>query len=301
MNIDKNIPIFDRVLLQKRRKRALSQFSDHDFLFTWANDRIAERLNDIKRSFPFALQIGGRSDSAAFSKNQKIDHLIAMDCNTHMLHGFGNRSIVAEEDIFPFANHSLDLILSVLSLHSVNDLPGALIQMRRALKPDGFFVAAMFGGETLRELREVISEAEILTRGGVSPRVFPFADKQQMGSLLQRAGFALPVVDSEIITVTYDHMFKLLYDIRGMGESNIIEARDKAYVGRDFFSSAAKIYHDRYAEENGRITASFEIIFIAGWAPHESQQQPMKPGGADMRLSDALHTNEIDTGDKATP
>lgn len=218
--------------------------------------QIQDRLRDIKRDFPRAVHL---SDQDNF-----------------------------DEEFLPFKSQSLDVLTSNLRLHAVNDLPGALTQIRQALKPDGFFLAAMFGGETLYELRESLTHAELAIKGGVSPRVFPFADKQQMGALLQRAGFALPVVDSDILTVTYENMFALMHDLRGMGEGNMIAARDKRNPGKRLFMEAARYYDEHFKEPDGRIRASFEIIFLAGWAPHESQQKPLKPGSADTSLTEVL-------------
>ena len=170
----------------------------------------------------------------------------------------------------------------------MNDLPGALIQIKNALKPDGLFIGAMFGGETLKELRESLIQTELNMKGGVSPRIAPFADKQDMGALMQRAAFALPVIDSETVTVTYDNLFKLMHDLRGMGESNILAARNKTYPSRDFFTKTAEYYQTHFSEPDGRLIATFEIIFLLGWAPHASQQKPLKPGSAEKNLADVL-------------
>lgn len=201
----------------------------------------------------------------------------------------------------PFAENSFDLIASTLSLHWVNDLPGALVQIRRALKPDGLFLAAMLGGDTLIELRRAFLDAEAETTGGTSPRTSPVADVADAGSLLQRAGFALPVVDTDTLTVTYEDMFALMRDLRGMGEANAVAARSRTFLRRDTLFAAAARYHELYADEDGRIPATFQIIWMTGWAPHETQQQPLRPGSGAARLADALETEEVKTGDKATP
>ncbi len=280
-----DIHIFDRSALAQRRRRAAGRFAEYDFLFTWTRAQILDRLSDIKRDFPLALQLGGRGGAI----RKDIPYL---DLCPALQPDF-----IADEEFLPLKPGSLDMVCSALSLHSVNDLPGALAQIRRALRPDGLFIAAMFGGESLYELRESLMHAEISLKGGVSPRVFPFADKPQMGDLLQRAGFALPVVDSEVITVTYDNIFKLMADLRGMGESNVIAARDKRNPGKAFFMEAGRHYQDHYSEPDGRIKATFEIIFLLGWTPHDSQQRPLKPGSATSRLADALGTSEIKTGE----
>ncbi len=275
--VDKNsIHIFDRKLAAQRRERAAKNFSEYDFLFKWTKENLIERLEVVKRDFERIVQIGARGGPL-------IDGAITLDLNSAY-----NPDIIADEEFLPVAPQSCDMIVSALNLHSVNDLPGTLIQIKRALKPDGLFIAALFGGETLYELRECLSSTEMDLKGGLSPRVAPFADKQDAGALLQRAGFALPVVDSDIITVSYEHIFKLMHDLRGMGESNSINARDKRNPGRTFFFEAAKRYSEKYAEDDGRVKASFEIIFMLGWAPHESQQKPLRPGSAEHSLAEAL-------------
>lgn len=264
-----NIMVFDRSVRKQRAYRR--DLAAYGFLHEWAEQNLQDRLQDIKRSFQNGLTC---TPSGASCNGTPLD---------------------IDEEFWPFERASLDLISSNLVLHSVNDLPGTLLQIKQSLKPDGLFIASMFGGETLRELRESLTTAELNIKGGVSPRVFPFADKQQMGALLQRAGFALPVVDSEILTVTYDNMFKLMHDLRYMGENNIIQAREKTNPGKAFFMDAARHYHEHFSDPDGRIRASFEIIFLIGWAPHESQQKPLRPGSAEQRLADVLGTTECGT------
>ncbi len=271
--------IFDRRLLDLKRRRAAANFGAHDFLHRRAANVLEDRLLDVTRDFEEGVLIG----PLIHKQHPKIKHAV-----------FADDSVTGMEERFPFPENSLDLIVSNLTLHTINDLPGALIQMRRALKPDGLFLASMFGGETLYELREVMNRTELNLRGGNSPRILPFADKQQMGALMQRAGFALPVVDSDIFTASYGSLTKLLHDLRGMGESNIIIARDKRYVGRDFFPAVERAYQERHTQTDGRLPASFEIIYLTGWAPHAAQQKPLKPGSAKNRLADALGTDEIE-------
>jgi len=269
VNTPNDIEIFDRALIRLKRARAAAGgFSDADFLYTWTKNNLLDRLDVIQRTHERVVQLGARG-------GRIMDGAVVCDLNDAF-----KPDVVADEEFLPFAPQSLDCVISSLDMHSVNDLPGALLQIKKALKPDGLFIAAMFGGESLHELRSSLSETEMVMRGGLSPRVFPFADKQELGGLLQRAGFALPVVDSEIITVTYAHIFKLMEDLRNMGESNVIAARDKAYVGKEFFMRAAQHYASKFAESDGRIPASFEIIFLIGWAPHDSQQKPLQPGSA---------------------
>jgi SAM-dependent methyltransferase len=188
----------------------------------------------------------------------------------------------------PLAPESVNLVLSPLSLHVVNDTPGTFVRIRRALKPDGLFMAAIPGAGTLAELRDVLLAAEAELTGGASPRVIPFADVRDIGSLLQRAGFTLPVVDAESYTVRYDSLFPLMRDLRAMGMTNPLTGRSRKPLNRAFFLRAAEIYAERYSDPDGRIRATFTIIYASGWAPHASQQQPLKPGSAKVRLADAL-------------
>jgi SAM-dependent methyltransferase len=281
--VNTDIEIFNPADVRRFKSRALKNFQPYNFLYDWAAHQTLERLKDIKREHTKILHIGKRH--SAFYKTAFPALEIFQDG--------------PEQDIglLPLENAAYDLILSTLDLHTINDLPGALSQIRNGLKPDGLFLASLFGGETLFELRNSLTYAEMTTKGGASPRVFPFADKQQLGALLQRAGFALPVIDSEILTVTYENIFKLMHDLRGMGESNAIAARSRKNPGRAFFMEAAQHYQQKFSEPDGRIRASFEIIFLLGWAPHASQPKALKPGSAKNRLADALMTTEIKTPD----
>lgn len=285
----KDILIFDREHIKQNRERARQDFSKHHFLYRWSAAQLSDRLMDINRTFPLALQIGSRG---IIENHPKIEHILTTDITRRPIEPCAH-FVQASEEFLPVAPSCLDLVISNLNLHTVNDLPGSLLQIRQSLKPDGLFLACMFGGETLHELRSVLTQTELAMRGGISPRIAPFADKPQMGNLLQRAGFALPVVDSEIITVTYDNIFTLLADLRGMGEGNAIAARDKIYAGRTFFMEAAKNYADNHSEPDGRIRVSFEIIFLIGWSPHTSQQKPLRPGSAENPLAQALGTSEV--------
>lgn len=274
--------------MRKNRNRGNARA---DFLHQWTLRAIADRMTVIKREFPLALLIG--ATGANSFQSDKIGHLITMDLAENL-----KPSIQADEEFLPFAPASFDAILSCLSLHTVNDLPGALLQIGQTLKPDGFFLGTMLGGETLHELRQVMMEAESNLRDGISPRVFPFADKPQAGALLQRAGFSLPVIDSEIVTVTYENVFALMNDVRLMGEGNAILNRNKNYPGKDFFMEVARLYHEKFAESDGRIPATFEIIFMLGWTPHESQQKPKARGSATHSLADMLGTTEYSAHEK---
>ncbi len=210
----------------------------------------------------------------------------------------GHAGKVASGDHLPLDPESVDLIVSLLSLQDTNDVPGALIQIRRALRPDGLFLGAMAGAGTLAELRESLLAAETEIAGGASPRVIPFADVRDVGGLLQRAGFALPVTDVETVTVRYDTMFGLIRDLRAMGATNALQARSRRPGTRRLFQRAAEIYAERFSDPDGRLRATFSFIWMSGWAPHASQQQPLKPGSADVSLAKVLAAPK--TGKKIT-
>lgn len=197
----------------------------------------------------------------------------------------------------PVPAQSFDLAVSLLALQHVNDLPGTLTQLRRALRPDGLFIGCLLGGRTLTELRQVFGEAESEVEGGLSPRVAPFAEVREMGGLLQRAGFALPVTDVETLTVRYPDPFALMRDLRAMGLTNVLVERRRTPLRRATLMRAAALYAERFADPDGRLRASFEILWLSGWAPHESQQKPLKPGAAQVRLAEALGTTERRAGD----
>ncbi|PWC36416.1 methyltransferase domain-containing protein [Azospirillum sp. TSO35-2] len=288
-----SMTVFDRALVRRRRDRAVAEFSDHSFLFDEIAERLADRLEDIIRPFPTALDVGCHDGAMGrvLQGRKGIERLVACDLSPAFARaalGPGNVTVAADEEFLPFAPGSFDLAVSNLSLHWVNDLPGALVQIRQALKPDGFFCAAMLGGETLLELRRCLYEAEMAVAGGVSPRVSPFAEIKDAGGLLQRAGFALPVVDSDTLTVTYSDAFALMRELRGMGESNAVLARRKVPATRGLLFDAAQRYAQLYAEPDGRIPVTFQVLYLAGWSPHESQQQPLKPGSGQVPLGDAL-------------
>ena len=295
--------VFDRRLVRRHRARAALHFADHDFLFAEIGERLLDRLDDVTHRFPLALDLGCRQGllGRLLKGRGGIRHLMQCDLSGAMLRharGFGP-VVQADEEVLPFKEESLDLVLSNLSLHWVNDLPGALIQINRALKPDGLFLAAIFGGSTLAELRECLTEAELAETGGISPRVSPFADLRDAAGLLQRAGFALPVADAETITVTYPDMMKLMADLRAMGENNAVLQRLKRPTRRAVLARAAALYAARHRVEGGRIKATFQILFLTGWAPHDSQQKPMRRGSAKARLADALGAVEGSAGEKA--
>ncbi len=288
MTTSDSMIVFDRALVRRRRDRAVPAFTSHSFLFDEIAERLADRLEDVLRPFPTALDVGCHDGAMgrALAGRKGIERLVGCD----LAPGFARavRGVAADEEFLPFAPNSFDLVVSNLSLHWVNDLPGALVQIRQALKPDGFFCGAMLGGDTLVELRRCLYEAEMAVSGGVSPRVSPFAEIKDAGGLLQRAGFALPVVDSDTLTVTYADAFALMRELRGMGETNTVLARRKVPATRGLLFDAAQRYADLYAEPDGRIPVTFQILYLAAWSPHESQQQPLKPGSGEIPLGQAL-------------
>lgn len=294
-SIPKEHMIFDDLTIRARRNHCASQFEHYNFLARWCNDRLCERLEDIKRTFETVLILGGRDSDYLREKLEAVGarFVVISDIAENFLpRDKKTERVQAREDILPFASNSFDLVISSTGLHSVNDLPGALLQINRVLKPDGAFLGAFAGGETLIELRHAMTQAEMNIYGGMSPRIFPMADKQDAGALLQRAGFSLPVVDSEHMTVTYKTAYHLLKDLKGMGESNALSARRKITPSKKLFPLMDKIYAAEFKEPDGRLPATFEFIFMIGWAPHESQQKPLARGSAKQRLSDALETKE---------
>ncbi len=300
------INVFDRAILRRRRDRAAARLRGHDFLFAEAAERLADRLDDVTRKFPLTLDLGCHDGTLAraLAGRGGIETLVQCDLSPTMVQAAaknGAPSLAVDEEALPFAPESFDLVLSVLGLHWVNDLPGALIQIRRALKPDGLFLGALLGGETLTELRAALMVAELAEEGGASPRVAPFAELRDAGGLLQRAGFALPVADADRISVTYPDAFALMRELRAMGESNVLHARRRNVTRPATLARAAAIHAEKFAGADGRIRASFEIVTLTGWAPHPCQPQPLKPGSATTRLADALGSEERPAGDKARP
>jgi NADH dehydrogenase [ubiquinone] 1 alpha subcomplex assembly factor 5 len=295
--------IFDRRLHRIRRDRAAARAGDREFLHREVALRLADRLEDVRRTFSVALDLGCRDGtlSRMIEGRSGVRSIVRCDLSPAMARRAGPLSLAGDEEALPFGPASFDLVVSSLSLHWVNDLPGALTQIRMALKPDGLFLAAMLGGETLRELRTCLLEAEAQETGGASPRVSPFADLRDAGALLQRAGFALPVADLDRILVTYESPLDLLRDLRGMGESNAVHEQARGLARREVLLRAATLYQERYGMENGRVPATFEVIFMHGWAPHHSQQQPLRPGSAGSRLADALGDQERSAGEPARP
>ena len=292
--------IFDRTLLRTRHRRAAS-LGPATFLLDRVADDITDRLATVKRRFDLALDLGtpGEAVRAALARVGSVGTIMAAAAFPEGRAARTTPFVIADEEALPFGDATLDLVVSALALQFVNDLPGTLVQIRRALKPDGLLLAALLGGETLTELRESFAAAESETTGGVSPRVAPFADLRDLGALLQRAGFALPVTDTDRLTVRYDSAFALMHDLRRMGATNTLVDRRRRPLRRATLVRMAEIYAERFADPDGRVRATFEIVWLSGWSPHPSQQQPLKPGSAAARLADALGTQEVSTGVKA--
>lgn len=282
--------IFDRQRLSRHRARAIDNFLRHDFLFQEMGGRLCERLNYIKKIFPLALDLGAHNGFVAEILRDRggIETLIQSDISPVMLNNAKSIKIVADEELLPFAENSFDLIISVGSLHWVNDLTGTLSQIQKILKPDGLFLAIFFGGQTLKELRISFEKAEMQFNGGISPRISPFIDVQTGGSLLQRAGFSLPVVDSEILNVEYDHPLKLMKELRGMGESNCLYDSKKSFTPCSLMMLAVDNYLRDFSNEEGRINASFELITLTGWKPHESQQKSARRGSGKVSFGQVM-------------
>jgi SAM-dependent methyltransferase len=284
--------IFDQDLIQARRDRIATEgrAAEADFLLSRVADDFAERLAIVRREFPNAVSIGAYHGLLAerLRRLPNVGDVVDVEASEACLALSTARRVAAKDDVLPFAPQSLDLVVSGLSLHLINDLPGALAQISRALKPDGLFLAALLGGETLKELREAWLMAEEELFGGASPRVAPFADVRELGSLLQRAGFALPVADSDIVRVTYETPLALMRDLKAMAASNMLIERRRTPVSRRLLFRAAEAYQERFGLADGRIPATFEIITLTGWVPHESQQKPLAPGSAQVRLADVL-------------
>ncbi|MCE9521783.1 MAG: methyltransferase domain-containing protein [Alphaproteobacteria bacterium] len=248
--------IFDERLRRLRRARAAAGFSGYSFLAEAAAGELSDRIEGLKREFACAAFSGARVPQAV-----RIERVFHGDAAASFA---GPQGVVFEEGLLPFAPRALDLYASVLTLHAVNDLPGALLQIRRALKPGGVFMAAMLGGETLKELRESLAIAEIEIEGGLSPRVAPFADVRDCGGLLQRAGLEEPVADSDTITVAYEHPLKLFQDLRGMAETNVLVERRKSFLKRAVLARACEVYFDKFRRADGRVPATFQILYMTG-------------------------------------
>ncbi len=282
--------LFDRQLILQRRARAALAASPPDFLLRRVAEDIRERIETVKRSFSRVVCLGAYHGvmAEALPEGTGDEAIVTVEASPPLVSRCPGLRVCADEELLPFRDGAFDLAVSALSLHLVNDVPGAFTQIRRALKPDGLFLGAVLGGETLRELREAFMLAEIELEGGASARVAPMAGIRDYGALLQRAGFALPVADVDIVEVTYRSPLALMHDLRGMAAANALMARRKTFLRRTTLARTMEIYRERFAAGDGRIRATFEVIHLSGWAPHESQKKPLQPGSAQVRLADAL-------------
>ena len=277
-----------------RRDRAAPRFDEFDFLKQAVTERILDRVDTIRRDLPHVLDIGCHNGvlTEALLASPKITSVSAMDPSPVMAaltkERCGVDAVAAPFDAIPFEGVQFDGIFSAFALHWANDLPGVLIQLRQRLKPDGVMMVALAGGETLAGLRAALASAEAEVSGGMSPRVLPMGDIRDMGGLISRAGLTMPVADSDTITVTYNNLFSLMADLRGMGEANALHGRVKRMTSKSVFMRAAEIYQQRFATEDGRIKVDFEIVTLTGWAPDASQPKPLKPGSANHSLASAL-------------
>lgn len=282
--------IFDRRLLRERRARR-TRNKPH-LIGDWLAEELIDRLSSVTRTFERALVLGPLDDLAP-RVAERVPFCVASDLIEKPASSARILHVVADDELLPFAEGSFDLIVSALSLHWINDLPGALIQIRRALKPDGLFLASLLGGDTLAELRDAILKAEIETASGVAARFSPTVDMRDMGALMQRAGFALPVVDNDKITLPFQSPIELMQALRTSGETNVLVERRP--LSRSTLARSLELYDTKTAE--GGIAATFQVIHLSGWSPHESQQKPLQPGSARMRLADALGTKEGSAGE----
>ncbi len=262
-----NSKMFDRPLTRQRRERAAAQWGEYNFLKREGAVRIGERLEEFLRGFPVALDLGCHHGEVAEEIKGKggIETLFQCDLSHAMAKQARGLRAVCDEEFLPFAPNSFDLVISDLSLHHVNDLPGALIQIRHALKPDGLFLGVLPGANSLAELRESITGAAVEHGFGLSPRLSPLIEVRDAGALLQRAGFAMPVADAETVTVEYDHAWKLMQDLRGMGESNVLLARDKRFTPRSHLAAITHYYQTHFARPEGTVPATFEFVTMTGW------------------------------------
>ena len=286
------VRITDKSLLRERLGRA-HRINDEGarFLLDAVGAELADRVAGVERSFPIALAIGGQTAALAqaIGTTGKVGEVFRLE-QVRPVRSGPAAIAVGDEEQLPIGKETVNLVVSALTLQWANDLPGALVQIRQALQPDGLFIAAMAGGRTLSELRDVLVAAETEIRGGASPRVLPFAEVRDVGALLQRAGFALPVTDRDVFTVRYDTVFELMRDLRAMAATNVLLQRERRVPERRLFLRAAEIYAERFGDPDGRIRASFEIIYMSGWAPHESQQKPAQRGSGQVSLAAVLGT-----------
>ncbi|MGB2074637.1 MAG: methyltransferase domain-containing protein [Henriciella sp.] len=295
----RNLEVFDRGRVAQNRNRAVAQLDQYDFLLKRASSDLISRLDDISRSFPTVLDLGSHHGlmSEALDQHSSIGQIFALERAGSLARQTRHRgipTIQGDEETLPFKDGSFDLISSALSLHWINDLPGALIQIRKALKPDGLFLGCLFAAGTLSELRTSLIEAESSLTAGISPRVSPLASLQDLAGLLQRSGFALPVADIDHITVRYQHPMSLLADLRGSGEQAAFASKpgqERRPLSRRMLQRTCEVYQDRFSDPDGKVRASFNIAWLSGWAPSDNQPKPLKPGSGKVSLAAAVRQN----------
>ncbi len=296
--------LFDTRLFARRRDRAMALGfpGDADFLHRAVAEQVAERLSEIRREFHRVALLGTGAGVVAAELAAPGRVFSQFDPSPAMARAAGAEVLRGEmlaNEVLPLGQACFDLIVSTLLLHAANDPVGQLVQMRRALVPDGLMIATLFGGRTLHELRAALAEAEVECEGGLSPRVAPMGEVRDLGGLLQRAGFALPVADVETFTATYRSPLHLMRELRAMGETNVMHARRRTPLRRETLMRACQIYAASFPAPGGRVRATFDIVFLTGWAPAPNQQKPLPPGSAKVRLADALGTVEVPAGEKA--
>ena len=290
--------LFDTALARRRLGRARAR-GYAGFLLERLAEDLDDRLGAVLRSFSAVLDLATPAAAATPYLAERYPDAVLFRLSP--LAERGSSAIVGDPEWLPLAPRSIDLAVSLLALQSVNDLPGTLVQLRRALRPDGLFLGCLLGGATLTELRQSFAQAESEIEGGISPRVAPFAAVREAGALLQRAGFALPVADTDTLTVRYADAFGLMRDLRAMGMTNVLSERRRTPLRRPTLVRAAEIYAERFSDPDGRVRATFEVLWLSGWVPHESQQKPLKPGSATARLADALGTVELNPQPERSP
>ncbi|MCJ2141631.1 methyltransferase domain-containing protein [Methylobacterium sp. E-066] len=290
--------LFDTALARHRLARA-ERIGYAGFLLDRLVEDLDDRLGAVLRDFSTVLDLATPGTGAGTALASRYPKSLIL--RLAALPGSGGNHIVGDPEFLPLVAGSLDLAVSLLTLHAVNDLPGTLIQLRRALRPDGLFLGCLLGGATLTELRQSFAQAESEIEGGISPRVSPFAAVREAGALLQRAGFALPVADTDTLTVRYADLFGLMRDLRAMGMTNVLTERRRTPLRRATLVRAAEVYAERFSDPDGRVRATFEVLWLSGWVPHESQQKPLRPGTAKSRLADALGTVELKPEPGRTP
>jgi len=293
--------VFDRRAVRRNRDRAAAAWDDHDFLVAAAAEQLLERLSEVRRDFPLVLELGCHGGTLAprLLGQNAVERVVQCDLAPRMACRAarnGQPAVAVDAEALTFPPGTFDLVVSLLDLQWVNDLPGALLQVRQCLKPDGFFLAALFGGDTLHELRTALMLAELEISGGAAPRVSAFAGLRDIAGLLQRAGFALPLADRDVLTVSYREPLKLLRDLRGMGAANALAERSRHGLRRSVLLRALEIYAERFSRPDGSLSATFEIYWAAGWSPHAEQPRALRPGSAHHRLAAALGGEEQGTG-----